>query len=73
MDKIKLYEEQKNTLYELQNKMGLSRTWLYEYAKGRYDIEKMPVGVFMKIAQIENIEPKKLYKMMIDYKDRKDK
>lgn len=71
MDKIKLYEGQKNTLYELQNKIGLSRTWLYEYAKGKYNIEKMPVGVFMKISEIEKIEPVKLFKAMIKYKESK--
>lgn len=71
MDKIKLYEGQKNTLYELQNKIGLSRTWLYEYAKGKHNIEKMPVGVFMKISEIERIEPIKLLKSMIRYKESK--
>ena len=71
MDKIKLYEEQKNTLYELQNRIGLSKTWLYEYAKGKYNIEKMPVGVFMKISEIEKIETIKLFKSMIRYKESK--
>lgn len=73
MNKVKLFEKQKYTLYELQKKIGLSRNWLYDYAKGRYNVEKMPINVVLKIAQIEGIEPNKLYKMMIDYRDRKDK
>ena len=73
MNKVKLFEEQKHTLYELQKKIGLSRSWLYDYANGRYNIEKMPANVILRIAQIESIEPNELYKMMIDYRNRKDK
>lgn len=73
MNKTKLFESQKHSLYELQKKIGLSRGLLYDYANGRYNVEKMSINIVLKIAQIEGVEPNRLYKMMIDYRDRKDK
>ena len=66
----KLYEEQKHTLYELQNKLDLDKMRLYRYASGQIKIEKMPVDLILEIAIYEGIEPHELYKKMKKYQER---
>ena len=49
----KIYEEQKNSIYTLQKKLGLSNYALYKYANNTIKIDKMPVGVFLEISKLE--------------------
>lgn len=65
--KAKLYKNQKNTMYELQNKLNLSINTLYKYARKQTGIDKMPIGTLLGIAKIEEIEPIKLYYDMEEY------
>ena len=64
---MKLYKGQKNTLYELQKQLGLSLNTLYNYARGKVDIDKMPIGTLTKLATIEEQDPIKLYYEMKRY------
>lgn len=61
---LKLYEEQKNSIYSLQKKMNLSKDCLYKYARGERLIKNMPVKTLLDIAMYENIEPNKLFRKM---------
>lgn len=63
----KLYEEQKNSIYQLQKKMNLSKDCLYKYARKEIDINKMPIDIMLGIAYIEKIEPNRLYEEMKKY------
>lgn len=65
--KARLYKDQKNTMYELQFKLGLSINTLYKYARKETSIDKMPIGVLIGLAKLENKEPIKLYYEMEDY------
>ena len=40
---MKLYKEQKNTIYELQKELDLSINTLYNYARGRTAIDKKKI------------------------------
>lgn len=62
----KIYKNQKHSLYEIQNKLGLSNITLYNYAKGK-DVDTMQIGTLIGIAYIENIEPMELYKQIKKY------
>lgn len=64
---MKLYKEQKNTIYELQKQLDLSINTLYKYARKQTSIDKMPIGTLLGIAKIEEIEPIKLYYDMEEY------
>ena len=64
---MKLYKEQKNTIYELQKQLDLSINTLYKYARKQTSIDKMPIGTLLGIAKIEDIEPIKLYYDMEEY------
>ena len=65
--KAKLYKNQKNTMYELQNKLNLSINTLYKYARKQTSIDKMPIGTLLGIAKLEEKEPIKLYYDMEEY------
>lgn len=64
---MKLYKEQKNTIYELQKQLDLSINTLYNYARRRTDIDKMQIGTLIKMATIEEQDPIKLYYEMKEY------
>lgn len=64
---MKLYKEQKNTIYELQKELDLSINTLYNYARGRTDIDKMQIGTLIKMAKLEHKEPISLYYAMKEY------
>lgn len=66
----KLYEEQKHTLYEIQNKLNLHIMRLYRYAEGIVSIDKMPINLLNDIAKLEGVEPNELYKKMKEYQER---
>lgn len=68
---MKLYKEQKNTIYELQKELDLSINTLYNYARGRTDIDKMQIGTLINIARLERKEPMELYNDMKIYLERK--
>lgn len=70
--KVKLYEGQKHTLYELQKKLGLSNYTLYQYATGKYNVKNMKIKMILDIAYLEKIEPNNLLKLMIDYQTNKN-
>lgn len=67
----KLYEGQKHSLYYLQKALRLDIKRLYRYSNGTYKIESMPFDLVSAIARIEDIEPMKLYKKMIEYQKKK--
>ena len=53
----KLYKEQKHSLYEIQNAIGVSKITLYNYANKKRKIENMPLQMILDIAYYEEIEP----------------
>ena len=63
----KLYEGQKYSLYYLQKKLNLDIKRLYRYADGSISIDKMPMDLIYKIAQIEGINSTELYFKMKEY------
>lgn len=63
----KLYKNQKYSLYEIQIRLNLSAITLYNYARGKRDIDTMQIGTLLGIAHIENIEPMELYKQIKKY------
>lgn len=63
---IKLYEEQKHSIYYLQKELGLSKYALYHYTR-THNIKNMPVGLILDIAYLEKVEPNWLYERMIEY------
>lgn len=63
----KLYREQKHSLYEIQNKIGVSRITLYNYANKKRNIDKMPTKMLLDIAYYEEIEPHELIKRIKEY------
>lgn len=67
MEKIKLYGEQKHTIYEIQKHIGVSKITLYRYANGERKLENMPTKMLLDIANFEKVEPNELYKKMNRY------
>lgn len=67
---LKLYENQKNTIYKLQKELGLPATTLYHYAKGRRNIDNIPAFWLIQISQIEGVEVNKLFKEIKKYQGR---
>lgn len=63
----KLYKEQKHSLYEIQNAIGVSRITLYNYANKKRNIDKMPTKILLDIAYYEKIEPNELTKRIKEY------
>lgn len=63
----KLYKEQKHSLYEIQNAIGVSKITLYNYANKKRKVDNMPVSMILDIAYYEKIEPNKLLKEMKEY------
>ena len=64
---VKLYKEQKNSIYKLQKLCGLGKDTLYKYARGYRKIENMPVNIILKISHYEKINPNELIEKMIEY------
>lgn len=67
----KLYEEQKNTLYQLQKELNLNIMRLYRYADGVVSIDKMPISLLNDIARLEEIDPNELFKKIKEYQKKK--
>lgn len=70
MEHLKLYDEQKHTIYEIQKAIGVGKDTLYRYARGIRKVEKMPTKMLLDIAYFEKIEVNKLYEEMKKYKKR---
>ena len=69
----KIYEDQKNSIYTLQKKLGLSNYALYKYANNTIKIDKMPVGVFLEISKLEKETPGNLYQKIKKYQEKGEK
>jgi hypothetical protein len=67
MSNLKLYKEQKHTIYEIQKAIGVSKDTLYRYARGKRNIENMPTKMVIDIAYFEKVEVNTLFKAMKDY------
>lgn len=67
---IKLFEEQKQTLYQVQKELGLGRYTLYRYASGKHNIKNMPTNIICGLANYFKIEADTLYKKMLDYQNK---
>lgn len=72
MKKTILFEGQKHSLYEYQQKLGLSRGCLYHYTSGKYKIKNMPAETILGIAYIEKIEANDLLKRMKEYEAKRN-
>ena len=68
----KLFDEQKVSLYKIQNDLGLDIKRLYRYADGTCNIKKMPTKLILDLAYYFKIEPNRLYKLMLDYQQQKE-
>ena len=64
---IKLYEEQKMCLSQMQRELGISHYTLYRYANKEIPIDRMEIGMFMSLCKLVKEEPKTLYKKMKQY------
>ena len=66
---LKLYEEQKHSIYEIQKMAGLNKYTLYKYINGDADIANMKISTLKKIAEIEKVDPFILLEKMKKYKN----
>ena len=64
---VKLFKEQKVSLYRLSKDLDLPMVKLYRYAEGRLDIEKMPTKLVLDLANYFHIEVNKFYGDMVKY------
>lgn len=64
---IKLFEEQKVSLYKVQKDLGLGIYTLYRYARNQRKIENMPSKMVCDLAYYFKIEVNTLYKKMLEY------
>lgn len=63
----KLYKDQKHSLYQIQNAIGVSKITLYNYANKKRNIDKMPTKMVLDIAYYEKIEPNELVRRIKEY------
>lgn len=66
---IKLYKDQKISIYKIQKELGLpvNSPFLYNYAKGKRSIKNMDIDMLIKISYILKEEPNELYRKILDY------
>ena len=64
---IKLFENQKESIYKIQQNLNLDKMRLYRYADGSLNVRNMPAELILKLANYFKIEPNKLYEEMIEY------
>lgn len=64
---IKLYEEQKTSLYQIQKELGLGIYTLYRYAKGQRKIGNMPSEMLHSLSKYFGIDVDTLYNEMKEY------
>lgn len=70
---LKLYEEQKKSLYQMQKDLDFSIVTLYRYAKNQRDVKNMPSEILIKLSNYLKINPKELYEKMVKYQAKNDK
>lgn len=66
---LKLYKDQKVSIYEIQKAIGVSRDTLYKYARGKRKIENINIKMFLDICYFLKEEPNELYKKMKEYQE----
>ena len=64
---LKLYKDQKVSIYKIQKDLGLDKMRLYRYATGVVDIAHIATKLVLDLAYYLKIEPNKLMRDMIDY------
>lgn len=64
---LKLYKDQKVSIWKIQKDLGLDKMRLYRYATGVVDIERIPTKLVLDLAYYLKIEPNKLMRDMVDY------
>jgi len=65
---IKLYKDQKKSLYQIEKELGLAGRTLYLYANGTRNIDNMKIGMLVDIAQAEGIPYPELYEKIKERK-----
>ena len=70
---IKLYKDQKISIYKIQKELGLpiNTPFLYNYAKGKRSIKNMDIDTLIKISYILKEEPNELYKKILEFEESK--
>lgn len=70
---IKLYKDQKISIYKIQKELGLpiNTPFLYNYAKGKRSIKNMDIDTLIKISYIVKEEPNELYKKILEFEESK--
>jgi len=61
MEKLKLFEKQNVSLYQVQKELGYAIQTLYRYARNERKIENMPGKMLVELAKYFKMEPEKLY------------
>ena len=64
---IKLFDEQRESIYKIQKDLGLHKMRLYRYANGSLDVNNMPVELILQLSNYFKIEPNKLFKEIKDH------
>lgn len=68
---LKLFKEQKESLYKVQKEIGCGIYTLYRYAKGQRNIKNMPAKMVCDLANYFKIEVNDLYNKMLKYQKEK--
>ena len=69
----KLYAEQKHTLYELQEIIGVSHFSLYNFIGKPEKIKNIKYNMLMAIAKAEDIDAEVLQEKMLEYATQEEK
>lgn len=69
----KLFEEQKVSIYKIQQDLDLDHARLYRYVEGFAKIDNMPIKLILQLAHYFKKEPNKLFKEMKEYERRNKK
>lgn len=64
---IKLYNEQKVSLYKISKDTGIDFKKLYRYANKKCNIRNMPFSLISTISNYLDLKPMDFYKKMEDY------
>ena len=68
----KLFQEQKVSLYQIQNDLGLDVKRLYRYANGTCKVKSMPIELLQQLSQYLCINEVELFNKMVEYQERKN-
>lgn len=64
---IKLYEEQKISLYQIQKDLNYGIYTLYRYARGQRQIKNMPTKTLVELSNYLGMSIDTLYDKMCEY------